>query len=149
MDVRALRYFVEVVRQQSFTRAAEQLYVTQPTISKMLRQLEDELGCTLLIREGRKLHLTDTGQAVYQRGMTILQEFKQLEAEISDINDLKTGELRLGIRQCWDANCRIDFRFPSALSRGGAEDFRIWRADGAAGGAVRQPRYCPHRVAGG
>ncbi|MEM6051669.1 LysR family transcriptional regulator [Erwinia sp. P7711] len=97
MDVRALRYFVEVVRQQSFTRAAEQLYVTQPTISKMLRQLEDELGCTLLIREGRKLHLTDTGQAVYQRGMTILQEFKQLEAEISDINDLKTGELRLGI----------------------------------------------------
>ena len=97
MDVRALRYFVEVVRQQSFTRAAEQLYVTQPTISKMLRQLEDELGCTLLIREGRKLHLTDTGQAVYQRGLTILQEFKQLEAEISDINELKTGELRLGI----------------------------------------------------
>ncbi|WP_415857963.1 LysR family transcriptional regulator [Erwinia tracheiphila] len=50
MDVRALRYFVEVVRQQSFTRAAEQLYVTQPTISKMPKQLEDELGCTLLIR---------------------------------------------------------------------------------------------------
>ncbi|MBP2169374.1 DNA-binding transcriptional LysR family regulator [Erwinia toletana] len=97
MDVRALRYFVEVVRQQSFTRAAEKLFVTQPTISKMLRQLEQELDCTLLIREGRKLHLTDSGQAVYQRGQTILQEFKQLETEISDINELKTGELRLGI----------------------------------------------------
>jgi len=97
MDVRALRYFVEVVRQQSFTRAAERLYVTQPTISKMLRQLEEELDCTLLIREGRKLHLTDTGQAVYQRGLAILQEFKQLETEIGDINELKTGELRLGI----------------------------------------------------
>ncbi|OON41685.1 LysR family transcriptional regulator [Izhakiella australiensis] len=97
MDVRALRYFVEVVRQQSFTRAAEQLYVTQPTISKMLKQLEDELSCTLLLREGRKLHLTDTGQAVYQRGLTILQEFKQLEAELSDLTELKTGELRLGI----------------------------------------------------
>lgn len=97
MDVRALRYFVEVVRQQSFTRAAEALFVTQPTISKMLRQLEEELGCTLLLREGRKLHLTDSGQVVYQRGLMILQEFKQLELEIGDINQLKTGELRLGV----------------------------------------------------
>ncbi|WP_294912463.1 LysR family transcriptional regulator [Tatumella sp. UBA2305] len=97
MDVRAIRYFTEVVRQQSFTRAAEKLYVTQPTISKMLRQLEEELGCTLLLREGRKLYLTDSGKAVYQRGNAILQEFRQLEAEISDINQLTTGELRLGI----------------------------------------------------
>lgn len=97
MDVRALRYFVEVVRQQSFTRAAEALFVTQPTISKMLRQLEDELDCTLLLREGRRLHLTDSGQVVYQRGQMILQEFKQLEQEIGDINQLKTGELRLGV----------------------------------------------------
>ena len=97
MDVRALRYFTEVVRQQSFTRAAQKLYVTQPTISKMLRQLEEELGCTLLLRDGRKLHLTDSGQAVYQRGLAILQEFHQLEAEIGDITQLKTGELRLGI----------------------------------------------------
>ena len=53
MDIRTLRYFVEVVRQQSFTRAAEKLFVTQPTISKMLKNLEDELNCTLLIRDGR------------------------------------------------------------------------------------------------
>lgn len=97
MDVRALRYFTEVVRQQSFTRAAQKLFVTQPTISKMLRQLEEELGCTLLLRDGRRLHLTDSGEAVYQRGLAILQEFHQLEAEIGDINQLKTGELRLGI----------------------------------------------------
>lgn len=97
MDIRALRYFVAVVQQQSFTRAAEQLYVTQPTISKMVRQLEEELGCALLRREGRRLHLTDSGQAVYQRGLAILQEFHQLEAQIGDINQLKTGELRLGI----------------------------------------------------
>jgi DNA-binding transcriptional LysR family regulator len=97
MDVRALRYFVEVVRQQSFTRAAEALFVTQPTISKMLRHLEEEMGCTLLLREGRKLHLTDSGEVVYQRGQLILQEFKQLEMEIADINQLKTGELRLGV----------------------------------------------------
>ena len=59
MDIRTLRYFVEVVRQQSFTRAAEKLFVTQPSISKMLKNLEDELSCTLLIRDGRRLLLTE------------------------------------------------------------------------------------------
>ena len=97
MDVRTLRYFVEVVRQQSFTRAAEKLFVTQPTISKMLRNVEDELECTLLIREGRRLRLTDSGQALYQRGLKILEEFRQLEAELEDINDVKRGLLRLGV----------------------------------------------------
>jgi len=97
MDIRTLRYFVEVVRQQSFTRAAERLFVTQPTISKMLKNLEDELNCTLLIRDGRKLLLTDTGRVVYERGIAILAEFRQLETELGDINHLNKGILRLGI----------------------------------------------------
>ncbi|HDK6612607.1 TPA: LysR family transcriptional regulator [Klebsiella variicola] len=97
MDIRTLRYFVEVVRQQSFTRAAEKLFVTQPTISKMLKNLEDELNCTLLIRDGRKLLLTDTGRVVFERGQATLGEFSQLESELSDINHLHKGVLRLGI----------------------------------------------------
>ena len=97
MDIRTLRYFVEVVRQQSFTRAAEKLFVTQPTISKMLKNLEDELNCTLLIRDGRKLLMTDTGQVVFERGLAILGEFRQLEAELSDTNHHNKGVLRLGI----------------------------------------------------
>lgn len=97
MDIRALRYFVEVVRQQSFTRAAEKLFVTQPTISKMLRNLEQELDCTLLIRDGRRLILTETGQVVYHRGQQILTEFRQLNAELDDLRHLNTGVLRLGI----------------------------------------------------
>lgn len=97
MDIRTLRYFVEVVRQQSFTRAAGKLFVTQPTISKMLKNLEDELNCTLLIRDGRRLQLTDTGRVVFERGLAILAEFHQLEAELNDINHLHRGTLRLGI----------------------------------------------------
>jgi DNA-binding transcriptional LysR family regulator len=97
MDVRTLRYFVEVVRQQSFTRAAEKLFVTQPTISKMLRHLEDELACTLVVRQGRQLHLTDSGQALFQRGQNILEEFRQLEMELKDISSNKRGQLRVGI----------------------------------------------------
>lgn len=63
----------------------------------MLKNLEDELNCTLLIRDGRKLLLTDTGRVVFERGLAILAEFRQLEAELSDINHLNKGVLRLGI----------------------------------------------------
>src|SRR6266511_3491778 len=61
MDVQALRYFVEVVRQQGFTRAGEVLHVTQPAISKMVRALEEELGTPLLLRERRRVTLTEDG----------------------------------------------------------------------------------------
>src|SRR5512145_1605520 len=57
MDVHALRYFVEVARQQNFTRASEALHVTQPAISKMVRALEEELGTPLLLREKRRVRL--------------------------------------------------------------------------------------------
>lgn len=63
----------------------------------MLKNLEDELACTLLIRDGRKLMLTDTGRVVFERGLAILAEFRQLEAELGDINHLNKGLLRLGI----------------------------------------------------
>lgn len=63
----------------------------------MLKNLEDELNCTLLIRDGRRLLLTDTGRVVFERGTAILAEFRQLEAELGDINHLNKGLLRLGI----------------------------------------------------
>lgn len=54
MDIRHLQYFLEVARQQSFTKAAEVLYITQPTISKTVKSLEEELGITLLDRYGKR-----------------------------------------------------------------------------------------------
>ena len=61
MDIRHLQYFLEVARQQSFTKAAEVLYITQPTISKTVKSLEEELGVTLLDRYGKQVQLTDAG----------------------------------------------------------------------------------------
>ncbi len=72
MDIRTLRYFVEVVRQQSFTRAAERLLLPNRPSAKCWKNLEDELDCTLIIRDGRKLLLTDTGRVVFERGVAIL-----------------------------------------------------------------------------
>lgn len=97
MDIRALRYFVELVNQQSFTKASERLFVTQPTISKMIRNLEQELEQPLLHREGRRFWLTEAGEIVYQRAQQILTQMQQLDAELTDLNQLHRGHLRLGI----------------------------------------------------
>jgi DNA-binding transcriptional LysR family regulator len=97
MELRALRYFVELVRQQSFTLAAETLFVTQPTISKMVKALEEEIGTPLLLREGRQFVLTDAGRIVAQRGQDVLAAHAQLRAELGDLEALGRGELRIGI----------------------------------------------------
>ena len=97
MDIRSLRYFVETVRLNSFTQAAESLNVTQSTVSKMVHTLEYEAGGQLLLRDGRKLVLTDTGRIVYERGQEILSLVGSLKREISDTQDLRRGTLTVGI----------------------------------------------------
>jgi DNA-binding transcriptional LysR family regulator len=97
MDVRSLRYFVETVRLNSFTQAAEALNVTQSTVSKMVHNLEYETGGQLLVREGRKLVLTDTGRVVYARGQEILASIGDLEREINDTQYLRAGSLTVGM----------------------------------------------------
>ena len=97
MDIRALRYFTEVVKLQSFTRAAESLCVTQPTISKMMQQLEQELDMPLFIREGRRFRLTDAGQTTYQHGLDVLSAMNRLKSALSDLVSLERGELIIGL----------------------------------------------------
>jgi DNA-binding transcriptional LysR family regulator len=97
MELRALRYFVEVVKQKSFTAAAEHMFVTQPTISKMVKALEDEVGSPLLLRDGRQMVLTDAGQIVYQRGVDVLAAHARLEAELNDLGTFGRGTLTIGI----------------------------------------------------
>src|SRR5471032_2609800 len=97
MDLRSLRYFVETVRLNSFTQAAETLHVTQSTISKMVRQLEDEVVAPLLIRDGRKLTLTDTGAIVYARGQDLLATIAEMTLELRDTQALQRGSLTVGI----------------------------------------------------
>lgn len=97
MELRALRYFVEVVRQQSFTAAAERMFVTQPTISKMVKALEEEIGASLLLRDGRQMVLTDEGRIVFQRGQDVLAAYAQLQGELDDLSTLGRGALTIGV----------------------------------------------------
>lgn len=97
MDIRSLRYFIETVKRSSFTRAAEEMHVTQSTISKMVHQLEEEMGTALLVRDGRRLALTDTGHAVFERGQEVLSTMRRLAQEVHDIRTLRQGRLSVGM----------------------------------------------------
>lgn len=97
MDIRHLQYFLEVARQQSFTKAAEVLYITQPTISKTVKSLEEELGITLLDRYGKKVELTDAGHVFFRQALEIEKSFRSLSSELDDLMNLKKGHLRIGL----------------------------------------------------
>lgn len=97
MELRTLRAFVEVVRQGGFSPAAKVLNATQPTISKAVKQLEDELAVPLLDRIGHKSQLTAAGEIVYRRALTLLAEREALVAELDDLRGLRRGSLRLGL----------------------------------------------------
>lgn len=97
MDIRALQYFVETARLKSFSRAAEALHVTQSAVSKKVRYLEDEVDAQLLIRNGRSLCLTDTGQIVFAQAQEILQAMGRLNAELHNTKTLHQGHLTVGI----------------------------------------------------
>lgn len=97
MDIRHLEYFSEVARHCSFTKAAEVLHITQPTISKMIKTLEDELGVTLFSRSSKKIELTDAGKAVYSQAQHVLAAFYNLTSELADVMNIKKGCIRIGL----------------------------------------------------
>lgn len=97
VDMRALRYFVEVVRQNGFRRASATLHVTQPAISRAIAQLEEEFEVNLLIREPRGVGLTPEGEALYRHASLILRQADSLVSELRDLRSMVTGVLRVGL----------------------------------------------------
>lgn len=97
MELRTLKALVEVVRQGGFSQAAKTVFATQSTVSKAIKQLEQELGVPLLDRIGHKSKLTAAGEIVYQRALRILAERDNLLAELEELRGLKRGVLRLGL----------------------------------------------------
>src|ERR1700716_3122571 len=96
LDLRRLRLFVEVGRQGGFSQAAKVVFSTQPTVSKAVKQLEDELGMPLLTRIGQRSELTDAGKIVYRRALSLLGGSGDLITELDELRGLKRGTLRIG-----------------------------------------------------
>ncbi len=112
MDIRQLRMLVEVVRRDGFSAAAETLFATQPTVSKAIRQLEDELGETLLERSRHGVRLTPAGQIVYRRALALLGEREDMLRELEELRGLQRGALHLGL-----ASLGSDVLFAPVLAR--------------------------------
>jgi len=95
--LRQIDTFLEVVRQQSVSRAAEILGVTQPAVSMQLRQLEDALGLPLLEQVGRKITLTDAGLDIQQYAAAAVAQMKQLDDAVAERRGVRKGRVELGI----------------------------------------------------
>ena len=119
MDLRALMSFVTVCRLGNITRAAEALYISQPALTRQIQELEQELGCQLLVRSTRSLSLTENGYLFMLRAQEILDLAKQAKNELSENGDILHGVIRVGI-----VESKIMDYFADAVQ------FEVYSADG-------------------
>jgi len=94
---RQLRLLEAVARHSSFTRASEELHLTQPAVSTQIKQLEEEIGMPLFEQMGKKIFLTEAGKEVYAFSRTIAQQFRDIESVIDDMKGVKRGTLSLTV----------------------------------------------------
>ena len=99
MEIRTLRYFLAVAREENMTRAAKLLHVTQPTLSKQLKSLEDELGKKLFTRHSFSIKLTDEGVLLRNRAEDLVAMADKIEEEFVSLDDITGGELYLGLAE--------------------------------------------------
>ena len=96
MDIRVLQYFLAVAREESITKAAERLRMTQPPLSRQLKDLEEELGKQLLIRGSKKVTLTEDGMLLRKRAEEIVDLMEKTKAELTSSNENVNGDIHIG-----------------------------------------------------
>lgn len=96
MEIRVLRYFLTAAREENITKAAERLYITQPTLSRQLKQLEEELGKTLFRRSNHNVKLTEDGMLLRKRAEEILDLVEKTETEMNASNEDISGDIYIG-----------------------------------------------------
>lgn len=97
MDIRELHYIIEVAKTQNITKAAGNLYISQPALSKALKKVETELGMTLFFRDGNTMLPTDAGKLILKWGQSIEDDFSTLQEELQELKSMKRGKVTLGI----------------------------------------------------
>ena len=97
MDFQQLRVFRTAANSASFTRASEVLDLSQSTVSQHIKQLEGELGCSLFIRAGKKVYLSEAGKMLKVYADRIFTEVKNAELSVRELTEIKRGTVRLGV----------------------------------------------------
>jgi LysR family transcriptional activator of glutamate synthase operon len=96
MDLQQLRVFREAAKAGGFTRASEELHLSQSTISLHIKRLEEELGCPLFLRAKKRVYLNEAGGVLLQYADRIFQEIKNAEMAVRELSELQCGTIRLG-----------------------------------------------------
>lgn len=96
MDIKQIRGFLSVANNLNFTKAAEEMFMTQSSISKIIKALEDELETQLFYRNP-KIELTDSGQELYKQSINLISLMDNIPSEIHNLTNLKKGEINIGI----------------------------------------------------
>lgn len=97
MDIRQLTYFMEVAKRKSFTKASEYLHLSQSTLSKVVKNLEEELNVELIDRSAKKIELTEAGEIVLAEGERIIESIDNLSTHLYALMNLKKGKIKIGI----------------------------------------------------
>ncbi|EHJ08950.1 cidABC operon transcriptional activator CidR [Staphylococcus simiae] len=97
MDIKHMKYFIEVVKQGGMTNASKSLYIAQPTISKAIKDIENEMATPLFDRSKRHLILTDAGQIFYDKSKEIVALYDNLPVEMDRLYGLETGHINMGM----------------------------------------------------
>ena len=95
MELRILRYFLMITKTENITKAAELLHITQPTLSRQIRELEDELGIPLFERDARKIRLTQEGMLLKERAEEILELADKTVSDLKASNESLSGVIRI------------------------------------------------------
>lgn len=101
MEIRVLRYFLETAREGNMTRAAERLHVTQPTLSKQIKELETELGKKLFIRGNFNVTLTEEGMILRKRAEDLLSIAEKIETEFRNMDSITGGDVYIGCAESY------------------------------------------------
>lgn len=101
MELRVLRYFLEVAREGNVTHAAQRLHVSQPTLSRQMKELEDELGKKLFTRSNYSIKLTEEGMLLRKRAEDILEMADKTLAEFKSLDEINGGDIHIG---CAESN---------------------------------------------
>ena len=121
MELRVLQYFLAVAREQNISAAAHSLHLTQPTLSRQLRELEEELGKQLMIRGNRKITLTQDGMLLRKRAEEILDLVGRTEKELAQSDETVSGDVYIGtgetdgVRQIARAAHAVQQHYPNIL----------------------------------
>ena len=101
MELRVLRYFLEVAREENVTHAAQRLHVSQPTLSRQIKELEDELGKKLFTRSNYSIKLTEEGMLLRKRAEDILEMADKTLEEFKSLDEINGGDIHIG---CAESN---------------------------------------------